>query len=313
MIYKHHKTMGGNKWLLDDVSDNFFLGHVRHATKGKISEKNAHPFEKENIVGMHNGTLDWKDYDPKGDITDSEMMFQDFSDYGVEYVLKSLDPKSAYAITALDLKTNEIVFARNDLRPLSYTWNMERSVLYYASEWQMLAWILDRNGIKREKIFSLVPEVVYRVSPLDIRKGQAPSFKKIALKNFNNFNKTSTIKTEGTKGVDSSPVSLIKRSQQQKTEEEREKSSTGSKTTKNTTTQSKQQSQGRHTVKPVSDFHRSCISCKRNLTLIQQNNVTSVMAFGVKSYICEYCLPPGDARTKQDWINANYRLVGHVH
>lgn len=37
---------------------NTFIGHVRQATVGAKTKKNAHPFEYENIVGVHNGTLD---------------------------------------------------------------------------------------------------------------------------------------------------------------------------------------------------------------------------------------------------------------
>lgn len=36
---------------------NFFIGHVRHATVGVKNAKNAHPFEFEHLVGVHNGTL----------------------------------------------------------------------------------------------------------------------------------------------------------------------------------------------------------------------------------------------------------------
>ncbi|MSE24831.1 hypothetical protein GKC32_10305, partial [Lactobacillus curvatus] len=33
------------------------MGHNRWATKGKINERNAHPFEHDHIIGAHNGTL----------------------------------------------------------------------------------------------------------------------------------------------------------------------------------------------------------------------------------------------------------------
>lgn len=37
--------------------DNTFIGHVRAKTYGANLEKNAHPFEYNNVIGVHNGTL----------------------------------------------------------------------------------------------------------------------------------------------------------------------------------------------------------------------------------------------------------------
>jgi predicted glutamine amidotransferase len=38
-------------------SSSLFIGHVRQATIGLKIKKNAHPFEHDNLVGAHNGTL----------------------------------------------------------------------------------------------------------------------------------------------------------------------------------------------------------------------------------------------------------------
>lgn len=48
------------EFLIDNPipNSNVFIGHVRHATVGAKSKANSHPFEFDNIVGVHNGTLE---------------------------------------------------------------------------------------------------------------------------------------------------------------------------------------------------------------------------------------------------------------
>ncbi len=44
-----------------NVSDELVLSHVRQISVGKVAKKeDSHPFEKENIILFHNGTLKWK-------------------------------------------------------------------------------------------------------------------------------------------------------------------------------------------------------------------------------------------------------------
>lgn len=312
LIYRERSLKGGNTYLLNDMFDNFFLGHVRHATKGAINEANAHPFDKSKVAGMHNGTLRWTDYDPK-DKTDSEMMFEDFDKHGIEFTLKSLHDESAYAIVALDKVTGEIVFARNKHRPLAYVWNKNRAVMYYASEAKMLKWVLDRNYIKHDTIYNLTENFVYRVKPTDVRAGNKPLFRGRSL--LDDLKPTFT----AAKGVDSSPAPLP----QQQTAKER----TPGKTKSTTTGKSfygkdlsvpifgtpKAEEKGRHTVKPVSDFHRKCLSCEKSLTLYDQRRATTVASFGRTAYVCDSCLTPDDPKQKESWISANIPLLQYVN
>src|SRR5690348_5835448 len=55
----------GTPWDLYDTSSfrslfskshTLLLGHNRYATVGAITKGNAHPFEHDNVVGVHNGT-----------------------------------------------------------------------------------------------------------------------------------------------------------------------------------------------------------------------------------------------------------------
>lgn len=174
LLWFHDTQKGGDKWLFNAVSDNFYCGHVRAATKGIITKANAHPFDLDNVVGMHNGTL--KDYNPGLNKTDSEMMFEDIQKEGLRPVLARLHPDSAYAIVMLDKKTKKFSFVRNRHRPLSCTWNKSRKVFYWASEGMNLEWILVRNGISFDKILTFSEELIHTFDPFDINQGRAPSW-----------------------------------------------------------------------------------------------------------------------------------------
>jgi glutamine phosphoribosylpyrophosphate amidotransferase len=61
---------------------NITMGHTRFATKGSISDRNAHPFVKGKIVGTHNGQV--FDFNPKiddGHEVDSELIFNAINKY----------------------------------------------------------------------------------------------------------------------------------------------------------------------------------------------------------------------------------------
>lgn len=161
-----------------NVGHDLVMGHVRWATRGAYSAANAHPFTPGNIVGMHNGTLVDVKYNLDKDKTDSEAMFEDIARNGLIDVLPKLDPKSAYAITMYDKASKVVYFARNEMRPLHFAMNEERSVMYWASEPWFLTCALGRLGVKY-RLFSIKPGVIVAVKPQDIRKGMEKVFRVI--------------------------------------------------------------------------------------------------------------------------------------
>jgi asparagine synthetase B (glutamine-hydrolysing) len=168
----HLKSSKGNKRLLNSVSDNFICCHVRAATKGSIVDENAHPFEFEKFIGMHNGTLREKKYeDSKTNKTDSELMFKDMDERGIIPVLESLDPFSAYAIVLFNKENGEISFVRNSQRTLYYAIHATRSVLYYASEIWMLREMAARNTEKlyKDTVYEFKPDIIYTFHPQDFK------------------------------------------------------------------------------------------------------------------------------------------------
>ncbi len=165
----------GDKWVANDFfgdySANAYLGHVRWATRGKLNLENTHPFEFSNIIGFHNGTLLETRYHDKSDAdrTDSEMFMEDINDFGMVDVLSELDPKSAYSVVIMDKNTGLLHFARNDHRPLHFCVHDNRSTLYYASESEMLKWILNRNNEQffENSSFYFSPGYIYTMDPND--------------------------------------------------------------------------------------------------------------------------------------------------
>jgi len=155
--------------MMNSTMVDVVIGHVRAATRGFVNSANAHPFTFDNLVGAHNGTLRDAKYDDKTSAgrTDSELMFADINERGLEPVLKDLDKDSAYALVMYDKVKKEVIFTRNHLRTLSIAFNEARSVAYWASEKDMLEYVLDRSG-EEYKTLNFLPHFIVRVKPSDI-------------------------------------------------------------------------------------------------------------------------------------------------
>jgi len=169
----HKVAKEGNKRVFNDIFANIIAVHTRSATKGLINKENSHPFELENIVGMHNGTMREYKYNNDDKKTDSELLLKDINDRGIIPVLKEVGSFSAYALVIIDKNTGKITFARNKERTLYGCFNAHRAVMYWASEQWMLKAILARNRefLLEDTVFEFKPNQVYTCHPTDIRKG----------------------------------------------------------------------------------------------------------------------------------------------
>lgn len=172
----NQKFEGGDKDLFSGINNNVFAVHTRAATKGAITTANAHPFDVGNYIAMHNGTLKDTKYADK-DKTDSEMMFRDMNERGVQTVLEELDPDSAYAIVMFDKKTGELIFSSNEDRTLYIAFHKTRAVMYWASEKWMLEGILNRNNISYiTGINQFKKGKICKVHPTDVPAGSNAAF-----------------------------------------------------------------------------------------------------------------------------------------
>lgn len=146
---------------LQRLSYNCMIGHNRYATKGAVNNVNAHPFDFQNVVGVHNGTLhQYHNLDNAKDFeVDSECMYSHLNDHGIQDTFEKV--VGALALVWFDKKTKKLHFFRNSERPLSYCYSSDKATLYWASESWMLRGILSRNGIQHTEIVSISEEVLY--------------------------------------------------------------------------------------------------------------------------------------------------------
>lgn len=141
------------------------MGHNRFATIGEHTEANAHPFMFQHVMGMHNGTLDkWtlnKLHNHEAYGTDSEAIFATINKFGIEETVNRLH--GAWALVWYDRRDSTLNFLRNDKRPLHYCYSEDRNTLLWASEVDMLRYVLARHNKKSRdnEFWSVVKDTHY--------------------------------------------------------------------------------------------------------------------------------------------------------
>jgi asparagine synthetase B (glutamine-hydrolysing) len=110
-------------------------GHSRAATYGSVVASNAHPFRKDHITGMHNGSIpqfaNWN-----GDTTDSEHLFELMAKSGPQSVVDQAKG-GAYALVWHDSSDNTLNFLRNPDRPLFFAKAPGDLILWMSEEWML--------------------------------------------------------------------------------------------------------------------------------------------------------------------------------
>ncbi len=159
-LYQDHKEEFDKDDLYKKASPLLMLGHNRYATVGGIDTNNAHPFEFDNLIGAHNGTVQMsslKDFVGYQDHkVDSQIIFAELNaNRDIDKVWKHVD--GAMALTWWDKTDDSLNFARNKERPLSYTFTKDKRTCFWASEAWMLTVVLSKCGIEHGEIIN-VPE-----------------------------------------------------------------------------------------------------------------------------------------------------------
>jgi predicted glutamine amidotransferase len=151
-------------------SQKVVLAHNRAATRGKISEENAHPFCHGNIIGAHNGTLTSTyhlDDANKFDV-DSEAIIFNLDKHGIRGGMARVN--GAYAITFYNREEQRMYFIRNKERPLHFCRRKDNDVIFWASEPWMLSVALGRSNIAHEEVQEFKEDHLYSFDISDVSK-----------------------------------------------------------------------------------------------------------------------------------------------
>lgn len=139
-IFLQDKKLDG---VFTDIiqKSQFVVGHNRHATKGKLSFENTHPFMVGPITLIHNGTLPSHKYLKDVEV-DSHAICHSMAEAGELETLEKID--GAFALVWFNNETKELNFIRNTERPL-YIIESEY-LITIASEPKLAQWVLDRRN-----------------------------------------------------------------------------------------------------------------------------------------------------------------------
>lgn len=122
------------------------IGHNRKATKGSVTDENAHPFwDDDKIVLVHNGSL-WNHKQIADTEVDSHAICKLLArEPDHEAALQQLN--GAFALVWYDVEPQNLHLVRNDQRPLSHTAN--HNAWFISSEKSIMDFALTRAGVQK--------------------------------------------------------------------------------------------------------------------------------------------------------------------
>lgn len=128
----------------------FVFGHNRAATRGSVTDKNAHPFViDDKICLMQNGTYRGDHKKHKDVEVDTEAVAHVIADEpDIEKALQQIN--AAYAFVWYDMVNKKLNIIRNDERPLYIAYTTNGSA-FFASEASTILLAASRNNVSLKK------------------------------------------------------------------------------------------------------------------------------------------------------------------
>ena len=144
----------------------YAVGHNRAATRGSISDKNAHPFViEDNIVLVQNGTYKGDHSHHKDTEVDTEAVAHVIHEEpDIEKALQKIN--AAYALVWYNVKEKTLNIIRNDERPMFIAYTKQGAIVF-ASELETILAACARNGVALKSQPYLLKENMLNTWTLD--------------------------------------------------------------------------------------------------------------------------------------------------
>lgn len=192
-VSMHKKAMSGYDFLdlravekIINSDGRFMIGHNRFATIGSQTNKNAHPFYRGDVIGVHNGTLNysWRSFLPAANSfdVDSEALFNAFAVEDYKDILSEVE--GAFALSWYDQRDKTLKITRNEERPLFIASLKDKDYFFIASEAGMLNWLANRTGHEIKEFFLPKPGEVYKFPLNDPKEFEVETIHLKAKKNL---------------------------------------------------------------------------------------------------------------------------------
>lgn len=156
----YKKAISGYDFLqlnfVQKIIDNYhktpyLIGHNRAATRGEVNHSNAHPFQSDHLVGVHNGTLtNHHSLSPIGfnHPVDSAHLYAALAKDGTKDTLPRVN--GSFNLLWHDNSDNTIHMVKNANRPYTFAKIKGKDILVGASEKDMLKWLIKREHLAIE-------------------------------------------------------------------------------------------------------------------------------------------------------------------